>query len=250
MGQAVQVQTTGGRVGCKSISFTQRLILDDDQTVNITLEHVVLLNVLSQPQLVLHPTANAPPVWACLHSPYNNRAIQGCPVAQPWRISSEVPPVHWWTRPLKNFWGTCFVLWPLPAGCTRAAQSPVHVPHLENSVLKPQLEPLPSSWQAFSSLEKKAIVLTKWLSDTTASHLIWSARLVNHLLLWVEMCLESVATACPKCPVTVMPAPASLTAVQATAQLQHNLTYEQAWWAEEGELAQLITQVCACSLLS
>lgn len=58
------------------------------------------------------------------------------------------------------------------AGCTRAAQSPVHIPHPENSVLKPQLEPLPSSWQAFLSLEKKAVVLTKWLSDTTASHLI------------------------------------------------------------------------------
>lgn len=40
-------------------------------------------------------------------------------------------------------------VWSLPAGCTRAAQSLVHVPHLENSVLKPQLEPLPFSWQAF-----------------------------------------------------------------------------------------------------
>lgn len=70
-------------------------------------------------------------------------------------------------------------------------------------------------------------------------------------LLWVEMCLVSVAIACPKCPVTVMPAPASLTTAQATAQLQHNLTYEQAGWAEEGELAQLITKcVLALSFLS
>lgn len=148
--------------------------------------------------------------------------------------------------------GTCFELWPLPAGGTRAAQSLFYVPHLENLVLKPQLEPLPFSWQVFFVLRKKAIVLTKWLSDTTASHLNWSARLVSHLLLCVEMCLESVcmAVACPKCPVTVMPAPASLTTVQVAAQLQHNLTYEQAGWAEEGELTQLITQVCACSLLS
>lgn len=66
-------------------------------------------------------------------------------------------PAHWWARSLENLWGICFVLCPLPAGCTRAAQSLVRVPHLENSVLKPQLEPLPFSWWLFSYLEKKLL---------------------------------------------------------------------------------------------
>lgn len=68
MMQTVQVQTTGDRVGYKSIFFTQWWTPDDEKTVNTPLEHV-LLYVLSQPQRILHPTAHAPPVWACLHSP-------------------------------------------------------------------------------------------------------------------------------------------------------------------------------------
>lgn len=81
-------------------------------------------------------------------------------------------PVQWWTRPLKNLQGTCFVLWPLPSRCPRAAQSLVHVPHLETQCFNHSLNHCPFLGSYSLALEKKAIVLTKWLSDTTASHLI------------------------------------------------------------------------------
>lgn len=173
--------------------------------------------MFSQPWLFLHSTANAPPVWACLCSSYNNRTTQGCPVAQPWGISSEMQSCVVVNKALEELVRHLLCAVASSRGIYKSCPEPCTCPPPGKSVLKPQLEPLPFSWQAFFVLRKKAIVLIQWLSDTTASHLIWSARLVSHLLLWVEMCLVSVAITCPKCPVTVMPAPVSLTAARATA---------------------------------
>lgn len=107
------------------------------------------------------------------------------------------------------------MLCPLPAGCRRADKSLVHVLHLENSVLKPQVEPPPFSWQASFIVRKRLLYQPCGYLIPHRLTLFDLQSLVSHQLLSVEMHLESVymATACPKCPATVISASVSLTGV-------------------------------------
>lgn len=106
------------------------------------------------------------------------------------------------------------MLCPLPARCTRVrAQSIVHVPFPENSVHKPRLEPLPVSWQALLILRERLLYQLSGYLIPQHLTLFDLQSLVSHLLLSVELCLESVSVACPECVATAASAPTSLAAV-------------------------------------
>lgn len=114
-------------------------------TVSTPLEQDALQHVSSQLKLSLPPTAKAPPACGCLHSP------------GPWCGSALLHLLGGGTSSLENLWGIFFLLWSVPAVCTRAAQGLLHILHLENPVLKPQLVPLAFSCQAFLILRKRPL---------------------------------------------------------------------------------------------
>lgn len=149
--QAVQAQTPVHRVGYKSTSFTPWWRPDDEQAVNTPLGH-------GCPAARVLP---APAVPACHCQGLLGVGLFAQSAAVTWLSPAISPrrgsPAGWLASSLENLCGTCFMLCSLPAGGTRAAQGPVHALHLENSILKPCLEPRPLSWQTFLILRKRLL---------------------------------------------------------------------------------------------